>query len=168
MEAPLGQPFSSTGASFQAPASASTSTSVMAAESPTLRRLERLQGFGGGNSAWRGAVGRWLSRSLAGWRVSSLARLSLWWWERIRGRSRALVTEHGHTIDSDGDDDPIGHCALNPEIPSWQQAADQSIQYRSEQHREFGLEYWSGLVDLLGPKDSARRLQRSNTHMDYA
>ena len=82
--------------------------------------------------------------------------------------TRAPATGNGHTIDSDGDDNPVDHSALNPEIQSWQQAADQSIQYRSEQHRELGIEHWSGVVDLLGLRDSARRPQRSNTRMGYA
>ena len=88
--------------------------------------------------------------------------MSLSWWERTRGIPRAPATGNGHTIESDGDDDPIDCSALNPEIQSWQQTADQSIQYWSEQHRELGIEHWSAVVDPLGLQDSARGPQRSN------
>ena len=78
--------------------------------------------------------------------------------------TRAPATGNGHTIDSDGDDNPVDHSALNPEIQSWQQAADQSIQYRSEQHRELGIEHWSGVVDLLG---LTRLRQLSVNYVDF-
>ena len=45
--------------------------------------------------------------------------------------------------------------ALNPEIQTWPQAADQSIQYWSEQHPEPGIEDRSDVVDLLGHQDPA-------------
>ena len=68
--------------------------------------------------------------------------------------SRVPATDRGHTNDRDGVDAPFDCSARNPEIQTWQQAADQSIQYWSERHPDPRIEDRSDVVDLLGHQAS--------------